>query len=156
VLSQSQLHSSKPHHFTSLLHERRLFGAFQPIIRVMTPQTSGTLSGNSLEQVLRAETENRAWGKTLRQRATALLNSRLANAISFEEYTAFRQQAGKDATECRQQGRILGDEIRSRNDRYVPRANPEMNAPPKYTSKARSEMKSVVKRSQIAAPDRQS
>ena len=91
----------------------------------MTPKSSGTLSGNSLEQVLRAETENRAWSKTLRQRATALLNSRLAKAISFEEYTVFRRQASKDAAECKQQGRILGDEIRRREVRYVLRSNPE-------------------------------
>jgi hypothetical protein len=84
------------------------FGAFLPIVNNMTPKSSDTLSGNSLEQLLRAETENRAWSKALRQRAPALLNSRLAKAISFEEYTVFRQQASKDAAECKKQGRFQG------------------------------------------------
>ena len=77
------------------------------------------MSRSSLEEVLRAETENRAWSKTLRQRASALLNSRLAKAISFEEYAVFRQQANEDAAECKRQGRILIDEIRSRPNVYL-------------------------------------
>jgi hypothetical protein len=113
----------------------------------MTLKSSDTLSGNSLEQVLRAETENRAWGKTLRQRATALLNSRLAKVISFEEYTVFRQQANKDAAECKQQGRILNDEIRSRDERYVLRSGLEMSPSPRHTSIAKSEMQLLVKQS---------
>jgi hypothetical protein len=113
----------------------------------MTPKSSDALSANSLEQVLRAETENRAWSKTLRQRVTALLNSRLAKAISFEEYTVFRQQANKDAAECKQQGRILDDEIRSRDERYVLRSSLKMSASPTYTSIAKSEMKLLVKQS---------
>jgi hypothetical protein len=82
----------------------------------MTLEGSDTLSGSSLEEVLRAGAENRAWSKTLRQRATALLNTRLAKAISFEEYTMFRDQANKDAAECKQRGKILDDEIRSRDE----------------------------------------
>jgi hypothetical protein len=109
--------------------------------------SSDALSGNSLEQVLRAETENRAWSKTLRQRATALLNSRLAKTISFEEYTVSRQKASRDAAECKQRGRILSDEIRSRDERYVLRSKPEMNPSPKYTSTANSGMKVLVKQS---------
>jgi len=97
-----------------------LFGSpFLPMVKIMTPQPSHSMSGSSLEEVLWAEVENRAWGKTLRQQATALLNSRLAKAISFEEYTVFRQQAKKDAAECKLQGKILADEIRSRDERDV-------------------------------------
>ena len=118
------------------VHAPYAYPPFLPIIKNMTPNSSDDLSGNSLEQVLRAETENRAWSKTLRQRAAALLNSRLANAISFEEYTVFRQRANKDAAECKQQGRILDDEIRSRDQRYVLRSSLEMSASPKYTSTA--------------------
>jgi hypothetical protein len=80
------------------------------------PLCSDNLSGSSLEEILRADTENRAWSKTLRQRATALLNSRLAKAISFEEYAVFRQQANEDAAECKRQGTILSDEIRRKTD----------------------------------------
>jgi hypothetical protein len=97
----------------------------------MTAKFSDPLSGNSLEQLVLAETENRAWSKTLRQRATVLLNTRLAKAISFEEYTVFRQQANKDAADCKQQGRMLDDEIRSRDQRYVLRSGLEMNTSPK-------------------------
>jgi hypothetical protein len=102
----------------------------------MTPQSAHSLSGRTLEEVLRAEIENRAWSKTLRQRATELLNSRLAKAISFEEYTVFRQQANKEAAECKQQGKILGDEIRSRDKLYVLRSNLQMSTSSKYISTA--------------------
>jgi hypothetical protein len=104
-------------------HAPYAYPPFLPMIKNMTPKSSDALSGNSLEQVLRAETENRAWSKTLRQRATALMNSRLAKAISFEEYTLFRQQGNKDADECKQNGRILDDEIRRRDGRYVLRSS---------------------------------
>jgi hypothetical protein len=84
------------------------------------PRSSDNLSGrSSLEELLRAETNNRAWSKTLRQRATELVNSRLAKAISFEEYAAFRQQANEDAAECKRQGTILSDEILGRDGRYL-------------------------------------
>jgi hypothetical protein len=83
------------------------------------PRSSDNLSGSSLEEILQADTENRAWSKTLRQRATALLNSRLAKAISFEEYTVFRQQANEDAAECKRQGTILSDEVLRRDRRYL-------------------------------------
>jgi hypothetical protein len=92
-----------------------------PIVKNMTPTSSDSLSGKSLEWVLNAETENRAWSKTLRQQAAALLNSRLAKAISFEEYTVVRDQASKDAAKCREQQRILNDEIRDRDGWYLQR-----------------------------------
>jgi hypothetical protein len=97
----------------------------------VTPLLSDTLSGSSLEEVFRAETENRAWSKTLRHRVTALVNSRVAKAISFEEYTVFRQQANEDAAECKRQATILGHEIRSRDGRWFRASNLEMNVPPK-------------------------
>jgi hypothetical protein len=105
------------------------------MVKIMTPQSSHSLSGTRSEEVLRAEMENRAWSKTLRQQATALLNSRLAKKISFEEYTVFRQQANKDAAECKQQGKILGDEIPSRDERYVLQSNLQMNTSSKFTAK---------------------
>ncbi len=95
------------------------------------PRSSDNLSGSSLEEVLRAETENRAWSKTLLHRTTALLNSRLAKAISFEEYGVFRNQANEEAAECRRQGTILSHEIRSRDRRYLLKSNLRMNSSPK-------------------------
>jgi hypothetical protein len=80
----------------------------------VTPLWSDDLSGRTLEEVLRAETENRAWSKTLRQRATALVNSRLSKAISPEDYAMGRQQANADAAECKRREAILDHEIHRR------------------------------------------
>jgi hypothetical protein len=91
------------------------------------PGSSDNLSESSLEEILRADTENRAWSKTLRQKTTALLNSRLAKAISFEEYEVFRQQANEDAAECKRQGTILGDELLRRDRRYLLKSDLELN-----------------------------
>jgi len=103
----------------NMLNVSLLKGADSADSSDVVPQSSDNMSGSSLEEVLRAETENRAWSKTLRNRARALLNSRLAKAISFEEYAVFRQQANEDAAECKRQGTILGAEIRSRDRRHV-------------------------------------
>ena len=98
-----------------------LWGAISADPSDVMPRSSDTLSGSSLEEILRAETENRAWSKTLRQRATELLNSRLAKAISFEEYAVFRQQANEDAAECKRQATILCGELLRRDRRYLPK-----------------------------------
>jgi len=49
------------------------------------------LSTSTLEEVLRYQIENRAWSKELRFRSAALVNSRLANEISQEDYLASRK-----------------------------------------------------------------
>jgi hypothetical protein len=100
-----------------------------PLSEPEAPGTSGrsattdNLSGSSVEELLRAETDNRAWSKTLRQRSSELLNSRLAKAISFEEYTVFRQQANEDAAECKRHGTTLSDELLRRDRRYLQKSN---------------------------------
>jgi hypothetical protein len=91
-----------------------LSGAISADPSDVTPLWPNDLSGRSLDEVLRAKTENRAWHRTLRQRATALVNSRLAKAISLEEYAAGRQQANEDAAECKRREGILDHEIHSR------------------------------------------
>jgi hypothetical protein len=61
----------------------------------------------SLEEVLRYQIENRAWSKELRYRSTALVNSRLANEISQDDYLTHRKLARQDAEECQRRAAIL-------------------------------------------------
>jgi hypothetical protein len=68
-----------------------------------------------LEEILRIETENRAWNKRLRLDVTALVESRLAKHISQEEYAARRLYANEAAAECRRRATILVHQIRNRN-----------------------------------------
>jgi hypothetical protein len=64
-------------------------------------------STSSLEEVLRYQTENRAWSKELRFRSNALVNSRLANEITQEDYLANRKLTRQDAEECQRRAAIL-------------------------------------------------
>ncbi|MCU1338730.1 MAG: hypothetical protein JWO19_4311 [Bryobacterales bacterium] len=57
------------------------------------------------------QTENRAWSKQLRDRGNALVNSRLANEISQEDYLASRKIAREDALECQRRAAILDAQI---------------------------------------------
>jgi hypothetical protein len=91
------------------------------------PLWSDDLSGSSLEEILRSKTENREWNKTLRHRVTALVDSRLAKRISLEEYAVDRQQGNEDAAECKRRGTILDHEITSRDKRWLPQFDPEVN-----------------------------
>ncbi len=84
------------------------------------PLWSEDQSKRSLEEILRAEAENRAWNKTLRGQVTALVDSRLAKQISLEAYAARRQHGNEDAAECKRRGTILVDEIGSRGGRALP------------------------------------
>lgn len=68
-------------------------------------------STSSLEEVLRYQTENRAWSKELRFRSNALVNSRLANEITQEEYLANRKLTRQDAEECQRRAAILESHI---------------------------------------------
>jgi hypothetical protein len=72
---------------------------------------SDNLSGWSLEEVLRWDAENRAWNKLLRERSAALVNTRLAKAITMEEYAASRQVGHDDAAECKRRGAIISESI---------------------------------------------
>ena len=73
------------------------------------------ISTCSFEEILRSQTDNRAWSKELRLRTAALINSRLAKLISWEEYTANRKLAGHDAAECKRRAAMLADEITCRS-----------------------------------------
>jgi hypothetical protein len=52
-------------------------------------KSSDNLSESSLDEVLRAEIENRTWGKTLRHRSAELLNRRMAKSISLRSTKCF-------------------------------------------------------------------
>jgi hypothetical protein len=68
-------------------------------------------STSSLEEVLRYQTENRAWNKELRFRSSALVNSRLANEITQDDYLTNRKQARQDTEECQRRAAILESQI---------------------------------------------
>jgi len=86
-----------------------------PIFYFVKPQWTDDLSEQSRAAILRCDTENRAWNKTLRARAAALVNSRLAREISLEEYAISRQQNNADTAECKRRGAILFTEMSRRN-----------------------------------------
>jgi hypothetical protein len=65
------------------------------------------LSECSLEDVLRRQAENRAWGKELLRKTNALVNNRLAKNISLDDYVADRKIAHEDAAEYRRRADIL-------------------------------------------------
>jgi hypothetical protein len=65
----------------------------------------------TLEEVLRYQLENRAWSKELRFRSTELVNKRLANLITQDDYLANRKVARQDAEECQRRAAILDSHI---------------------------------------------
>ena len=72
---------------------------------------SEDFSGCSLEEVLRSQAENRAWGKELRRRTNALVNNRLAKNISQDDYVADRQLGHEETTEYRRRAAVLDTQI---------------------------------------------
>jgi hypothetical protein len=72
---------------------------------------SEDFSACGLEEILRSQTENRAWGKELRRRTSDLVNSRLSKDISQADYDHNRQQFHRDAEEFRRRATILDAQI---------------------------------------------
>lgn len=68
-------------------------------------------SSETLEDILGAQAENRAWGKQLRERANSLIKERLAKNISQADYLANRTVSREEASECRRRAAILHEEI---------------------------------------------
>jgi hypothetical protein len=68
----------------------------------------------TLDEVLGQQAENRAWSKELRRKASALVNSRLANDITLADYVAHRKIAHEEAAECRRRANILDTQIHQR------------------------------------------
>jgi hypothetical protein len=65
----------------------------------------------SLDELLRSQAENRAWGKELRRKTNALVNNRLAKNISQDDYATDRRLGNEDATEYRRRAAILDTQI---------------------------------------------
>jgi len=65
----------------------------------------------NLDQILLSQSENRAWHKTLRTQAAALVDSRLAKLISHGAYLESRIAAAKETTECTRRAGILSREL---------------------------------------------
>jgi hypothetical protein len=61
----------------------------------------------SLDEVLQTQAENRTWNKELRLKANALVNSRLAKAITQDDYVSNRKRAAEEALECQRRASIL-------------------------------------------------
>ena len=78
---------------------------------------------SSLEEVLEWQAENRAWSKELRRRTNVLVNSRLANEISLDDYLANRKLAHEHAAECRRRADILDAQIMRRTVGSASRAS---------------------------------
>ena len=74
----------------------------------------------SLDEMFRLQACNRAWSKQLRQESQVLVNSRLANIISLEEYASSREQAAQQAIECRRRADVLSRLIESRGAHPLP------------------------------------
>ena len=78
-------------------------------------------SACSLEEVIKSQTENRAWSKELRRRTDVLVNSRLAKNISQDDYLADRKLAHEESAECRRRAGILDTQIILHSARPLPR-----------------------------------
>jgi hypothetical protein len=78
------------------------------------PSWCEDLSACTLEEVVRSQADNRAWGKELRFRTYILVNNRLAKLITQDEYQANRARAHEDAAEYRRRASILTSEIARR------------------------------------------
>jgi len=77
----------------------------------------------SLEEVLKYQLENRAWNKELRNLTTALVNRRLANEISQDDYLTNRKIALENSVECQRRAAVLDSQIARCTVRPLLRAN---------------------------------
>ena len=68
-------------------------------------------SALSLEEVLKYQLENRAWSKELRFRSSELVNKRLANEITQDDYLTNRNLTRQEAQECQRRAAILDSRI---------------------------------------------
>jgi len=65
----------------------------------------------TLEEILRYQLENRAWSKELRLRSSVLVNKRLANEITQDDYLTNRKLTRQEAEECQRRAAILDSQI---------------------------------------------
>jgi hypothetical protein len=86
----------------------------------VTPFWPENIDERSLDEMFRLQACNRAWSKQLRQESQVLVNSRLAKAISMEEYTTSRELAALQSAECRRRAESLARQIETRGARPLP------------------------------------
>lgn len=84
------------------------------------PYWPENIEEGSLDEMFRLQACNRAWSKQLRQESQVLVNKRLAKDISMEEYSASRELAAQQSTECRRRADWLSRQIESRGTRPLP------------------------------------
>jgi hypothetical protein len=85
-----------------------------------TPFWPDDLSELSNQAVLNFMAENRAWNKRLREGTAALVNTRLANTITKEEYVSRRTQTNKDGAECYRRAVMLVRDLAVRERGLLP------------------------------------
>jgi hypothetical protein len=93
----------------------------------MRPSWSENLSTSALDEIIKAQDENKLWYKRLRLCINTLMDSKLAKHIGTEEYKMSRQAANEEMTECSRRARLLREEIAGRR---VNRVRPGATAPP--------------------------
>jgi len=84
---------------------------------------SEDFSGRDLAAILQSQSENRAWGKELRRRNSALVNSRLAHVISQADYLTDRKLVQDDSLEYRRRATLLDAQLNQRSTRPLLSAN---------------------------------
>ena len=80
----------------------------------MQPLWSDNLAPRSLPEVLASKAENSDWSRSLRKQLAVLLDNRLADRISQEEYAADRARYKEDTAECKRRQTLLENEIVNR------------------------------------------
>jgi hypothetical protein len=80
----------------------------------MNGQWCEDLASATLDQILRLESENRAWKKQLKSKTGCLIDDRLAKRIDAGQYATGRKAAAEESAECSRRERFLGAEIAHR------------------------------------------
>ena len=65
----------------------------------------------TLEEILNYQLANRAWSKELRFRSNVLVNKRLANEITQDDYLTNRKLTRQETEECQRRAAILDSQI---------------------------------------------
>jgi hypothetical protein len=78
------------------------------------PISTDELSTLGELEVIRLQTENQEWSKELRRYMATLVNTRMANQISHEEYSTSRKAAKDERVECDRRTAVLSIELMRR------------------------------------------
>jgi len=80
----------------------------------MSTEWREDLSPSTLEDLIRLDSEIRAWRKGLRTKTGSLVEDRLAKRIGAEQYAAVRRAINEESAECSRRERILDEEMATR------------------------------------------